>query len=150
MDIISWVKTLLIGYLGAGGFYIIASFTYLYFPLPLFAKLRTILSSWAKGRLKKNSKWMARLWYLGTLGLLALMALAWLATLGLYGYALYIMLQRYVTTDANDIWIYFGVAMSLPSIWAIYRLVHFFPSKKSKKIEEEEEDNRPLLERMMN
>lgn len=148
MDIISWVKTLLIGYLGAGGFYIVASFTYLYFPLPLFAKMRTMLTSWARGRHKKKGTWMAKLWYVGSFGLIALMSLAWWITLGLYGCVLYILLHRYVTTDANDIWIYFSVAMVLPAIWAIYRYIRFFNAKKEEKVEEKEDD-RTLLERMM-
>lgn len=147
MDIIAWVKTLLIGYFGAGGFYVIVSFCYLYFPLPLFAKLQTLLSSWAAGRHKKKGNTMAKLWYLGIIGLIALMGLAWAATFGLYAYTVYIMLLRYVTTDMDIFWFYYVVATIFPAIWAIYRWKRFF---REKEVEVEEDDSgKTLLERMM-
>ncbi|BDS14815.1 hypothetical protein [Aureispira anguillae] len=134
MELIYIIKALMIGCLGAGGFYFFISFLFHYFPMPLYLKAQDLLSSWAVQRFKKQGDRADRVWTIGNNILIVFLFLTWIATFVVYAFLLHQMLQYYLPNTSY--WVYYSIAISLPAIWAIVKLVQLIlvaVSKKKKK-----------------
>lgn len=151
MDIIYIIKTLIIGCLGAGGFYFIASFFLHYFPLPLYIKTQSILVVWASSRMKEEGDFADQLWKAGTVFFQVLMVITWWLVFGIYAVLLHHLLRHYIPIIGNLFWIYYGIAIVLPTLWAIVTCWRFFHPKEQKEnnLIIEDDSNKTLIQRMI-
>lgn len=152
MDIIILIKTLFIGCFGAGGFYFVMSFVYHYFPLPLLIKMRDLLSAWGKKKhrdkaLETDSAWVDTVWSLGSNILILFIIIAWVLTFALYVYYLQIALEHYIGMT-EFFWIYFGIAVCMPSLWVLVHTIRFFRPVTKPVSLEEIKDDKSLLEQV--
>lgn len=135
MDVIYIIKALIIGCLGAGGYYFVISFIFHYFPMPLYIKLQTILTSWAGNKTKKKGDFADRVWNIGRGILIGTMLLTWLAIFAFFAYLLYNFITYYIPVEGNLKWSYYGIAVTLPSLWMLLKLFSFIPKKKQTSVQ---------------
>lgn len=150
MDIIYIIKTLLIGCLGAGGFYFITSFILHYFPLPLYIKTKSIIDAWAFSRVKTKGDFADKLWKATEVFFKILMVLTWWAIFGVYAFLLQQTLHYYLPIQGNLFWGYYALAIIFPSIWAIVTCWRFFNPKEKKEaiFVIEDDSDKTLIQRM--
>jgi len=149
MDLILIIKAFAIGCLGAGGFYFVISFLFQYFPLPMFLKARSLLLVWASKKHKEEGDLGDKVWTIGNFTLAAMILHVWWLIFGVFSYLLYNMLHYYIPVTGNPFWIYYGIAIALPAIWALIQFIYFFIPKKEKEEEEiDDSANKSLLEQI--
>lgn len=148
MDPILLSKTLLIGCLGAGGFYFIMSFAFQYFPLPLYLKSRSIALAWASSKHKKENDIWHRIWQLIRRFFVFVMLLTWWGIFAMYAYCYYNMLQYYTGDLGQQFWIYYGIGISIPALLVLIQFFRFFRPKIEEKVTIEDWSDKTLIERM--
>lgn len=156
MDIITLIKTLFIGCLGAGGYYIVASFVYHYFPMPFLNKNRSLLKAWGGKKYRneediterKTTNWVDIVWIIGTGLLIGFIILSWFVTFGIYLYGLHRALTLYIA-PTDFFWVYYGIAIIFPSIWVVVRTIRFIKPVPEPDYFEEEDNSKPLLEQII-
>jgi len=149
MDIIQIIKALGIGTFGAGGYYFFVAFVVHYFPLPLLRYAKDRALTFLSQKHQKKGDWADRSWKIVQSLLSILIAVMWWGFFGVYVYLLYRMLDYYLIAEGTLFYIYFGISLVFPSIWALVRFINFYrkPTEYSAPNEGNKEDL-PLLEQM--
>jgi hypothetical protein len=152
MDIIFIVKALMIGCLGAGGFYVFIALLLHYFPLPLFLKTQNLVDVWAI-KYYKTENALEKIWNIGKRLAQLAIVIVWLAVIGLFSYLLYNTLSFYILIDNKSLlfFYYYLIAIVPPFTWALFRTLNYFwLKKKASKPSEpvEEPPRKTLLEQM--
>jgi len=148
MEPILLSKALLIGCLGAGGFYFVMSFAFQYFPLPLYLKTRSIVLAWASSKHKKENDLWHRIWNLSRGFFIFVILLTWWGIFALYAYCYYNMLQYYTNDLGQQFWMYYGIGIAIPTLLVLLQFFRFFRPKIEEEIEIEDWSDKTLLERM--
>ena len=153
MDIIYIIKALMIGCMGAGGFYFIISLLIHYFPLPLFIKTQNLVDTWAIKH-SKTEKALERIWNIGKRMAQLVIGIMWLVILAAFTYILYKTLSFYLPIDNKSLLFlyYYLIAIALPLIWLLFRMVRYFWLKGKKEEPSapvEEPPRKTLLEQMV-
>jgi uncharacterized membrane protein YuzA (DUF378 family) len=148
MDLILIIKAFSIGCLGAIGFYFVISFMFQYFPLPMLLKTRTLLLTWASKKYKKDGDLADKVWTIGNNSLVVIILVIWWLIFGLFAYLLYNMLAYYIPVTGNSFWIYYGIAIVVPSLWALIQFFSFFKQKKEKEEDIDVDTNKTLIEQI--
>lgn len=116
MNTILIIKSLFIGLIWAGSFYLVISYIFPIFPMPQLLYIRNFLNRHSdkialydeeKGRKRWN-------FYKGIMKLLT--ALIWIGLSVLFAYLLISVLQAYIPIENEQFWVYYGIAIALPSL----------------------------------
>ncbi|WMX15372.1 hypothetical protein [Aureispira sp. CCB-E] len=131
MNIIYIVKALMIGSMGAGGFYFLISFLLHYFPLPLFLKTQNVVDAWAIKHYK-TEKALDKIWNVGNKVAQITVTLMWLVILAAYVYLLYQVLSFYIPIDNRSTLFlyYYLIAIALPIVWVLFRIATYAWAKR--------------------
>lgn len=153
MDIIYVIKALMIGSMGAGGFYFVVSLLLHYFPLPLFIKTQNIVDTWAIKRYDTD-KSLERIWNIGRWMSFAAIVVVCLVLLSAFSYLLYRTLSLYIRIDNKSLLFlyYYLIAAVPPFAWFIFKILRYFLGKKQAKEPSapvEEPPRKTLLEQML-
>lgn len=153
MDIIYIIKALIIGSMGAGGFYFFIALLLHYFPLPLFIKTQNIVDTWAIKHYKKESA-LDRIWNIGRRMAQLAIVVMWLIIGGVFCYLLFNALSLYLPIDNTSVLFgyYYAIAIVPPLLWVIVRVTRYLlaKNKASKPSKPKEEPPRKtLIEQMI-
>ena len=150
MTVIIIIKTLAIGCLGAGGFCFIMSFLLPYFPMPALHQGKSILSAWTSSKHKEKGDLGEKVWTISQYFFIAIFVLIWWGAFAAYAYLLYNALLYYIPLTGNDFWLCYGIAIALPSLWALVQFFRFFKPKEEEQVGVEDDAGKTILERMAN
>lgn len=148
MDYIYIIKALMIGILGAGGFYFMMAFSFQYFPLPIFLYVRARIATYAAKKHKKEGDFGAKIWQIGRFFMILTLLLVWWGIFGIYAYGLHQALTNYLPNAESYFWTYYGIAIAIPALWALVKFIRFFFAKKETTAIIIEKDERPFLEQI--
>lgn len=149
MDVFLAIKAFWVGSITAGSLYFTVALAFHFFPMPIFLNLRRMLGNFASKQYKKKASRGEWIWSTGRFLLVLLMLAVWIGLIVGYLYFMYLTLPNYISETDPIYWYYFGVATAVPSLLAIIQFFRFFRKKPSiEYIPFQEEDNRPLLERI--
>jgi hypothetical protein len=153
MDIIYIIKALMIGCMGAGGFYFIMSLLLHYFPLPFLIKTQNLIDTWAIKHCKTD-KALERVWTIGKRMAKFTIVMICLSVFGVFTYLLYNVLSFYLPIDnKSPLFIsYYLIAIALPLSWILLKIIKYFWGKKKKNEPSppvEEPPRKTLLEQMV-
>ena len=96
MNTIYIIKALLIGFFGAGGFYIFMAFVFMYFPMPIFLYIQTRVLTWARKKHKKSRVWVDGVWKTIRFLLVTAMLITWWGMFAGYSMCLHRALTLYL------------------------------------------------------
>lgn len=153
MDIIYIIKALMIGSMGAGGFYFVVSLLLHYFPLPLFIKTQNVVDTWAIKRYE-SEKALERIWNIGRWMSLIAIVLLFIVLLSAFAYLLYKTLSLYILVDNQSVlfFYYYLIAAVPPFTWFLFKIIKYFWGKKQQSTPSapvEEPPRKTLLEQML-
>lgn len=153
MDIIYIIKALMIGCMGAGGFYFVISLLLHYFPLPLFIKTQNVVDTWAIKRYE-SEKALERIWNIGRLMARIAIVILCLVLISAFAYLLYKMLSFYLPIDNKSLlfFYYYLIAFVPPFSWFLFKVARYLWGKKKAKTPSapvEEPPRKTLLEQML-
>ncbi|MBL4648398.1 MAG: hypothetical protein JKY03_01610 [Aureispira sp.] len=131
MDIIYSIKALMIGCMGAGGFYFFIALLLHYFPLPLFIKTQNIVDTWAIKRYN-TEKALKRIWNIGRRVAQVLIVTMCLVLLVVFAYFLYNVLSFYIPIDNRSLSFlyYYLIAIVPPLAWFLFKTIKYLWVKK--------------------
>lgn len=136
MDGIYIFKALILGIFGAGGFYFVVALVFHYFPMPAFLYFRERAVAETVKRYKKEGDLPHTLWKIARAIMIFMVLVAWWGIFAIFAYGLYTQLPRYIPTDTTEVfWIYYGIAIVFPALWALYRFIRFIFPKKKKEVQ---------------
>lgn len=136
MDGIYIFKALILGIFGAGGFYFVVAFVFHYFPMPAFFYFRERAVAETVKRYKKEGDLPHTLWKVARITMIVMILVAWWLVFAIFAYGLYLQLPNYIPSDNQEtFWGYYGIAVVMPALWALYRFVRFIFPKKKEKVE---------------
>jgi hypothetical protein len=153
MDIIYSIKALMIGCMGAGGFYFLVALFLHYFPLPLFIKTQNIVDTWAAKRYE-TEKALERIWNIGRIMARIAIVILYLVLLSTFTYLLYKVLSFYLPIDNKSLLFlyYYLIAVVPPLTWFFFKIAKYLWGKKKAKTPSapiEEPPRKTLLEQMV-
>jgi hypothetical protein len=153
MDIIYSIKALMIGCMGAGGFYFFICLLLRYFPLPLFIKTQNIVDTWAIKRYN-TEKALEKIWNIGRRMAQLLIVTMCLVLLVVFAYLLHNTLSFYIPIDNRSLSFlyYYLIAIVLPFAWFLFKTIKYLWVKKKKSTPSpplEEPLRKTLLEQMV-
>lgn len=153
MDTIYIIKALMIGSMGAGGFYFFIALLLHYFPLPLFIKTQNIVDAWAIKHYKKESA-LESIWNIGKRMSQLAIVVMWLIIGGIFCYLLYNALSLYLPIDNTSMLFkyYYIIAIVPPLLWTIVRITKYQMAKSKAKHPtppKEEPIRKTLIEQMV-
>jgi len=126
MDIFFIIKALIIGCMGAGGFYFFIALLLHYFPLPLFIKTQDVVDSWAIKHYK-TEKALEKIWKIGKRMAQLTIVIMWLLIIAAFTYLLYNALSLYLPIDNKSFLFlyYYLIAIAFPLTWLIFRVLKY-------------------------
>ncbi|MFT5648463.1 MAG: hypothetical protein ACI976_003163 [Aureispira sp.] len=153
MDIIYSIKALMIGCMGAGGFYFFICLLLGYFPLPLFIKTQNLVDTWSIKHYS-TEKGLERIWTIGNWMAQILIVTLSLGLLVVFAYFLHKVLSVYIPIDNKSLpfLYYYLIAIVPPFTWFLFKIVHYlWVKKKGTKFSApvEEPPRKTLLEQMV-
>lgn len=118
MDIIYSIKALMIGCMGAGGFYFFICLLLEYFPLPLFIKTQNLVDTWSIKHYKAE-KSLERIWTIGNRMAQIIIVILCLVLLVVFAYFLHKVLSVYIPIDNKSLpfLYYYLIAIVPPFAW---------------------------------
>jgi hypothetical protein len=116
------IKSIIIGFVGAGSYYLLAAFIFLYFPMPLFYNLRERIGIKLKNKHKKPGDFSAKLWNLFSHLLILSMRLIWIGLFIGYGFFNLKVVNQYCCSNQFTLH-YWAISSFLPFLWALVKFV---------------------------
>ncbi len=148
MDTIYIIKALMLGTLGAGGFYFLTALVFHYFPLPFFLYARTRILTFASKKHQKKGDFGDKIWGLGRFFIILGLLIFWWGLFVVYAWNLNQILRVYLPDTGDNFWTYYGLAIALPLLVSAIQFVRFFFAKAEPEFMVIENDDRPLLEQL--
>lgn len=148
MDVFVALKSLILGIIWTGSFYLIAAYLLPLFPMPALLYIRKGLQRWSDNIAWLDEAKAERRWQRSKGLFRFLVGLLWLGLMAACAYLLLPVLQLLVGMDDPYFWKYYSIALLLPFIYLFYLGIKIFRDAAKSRKEPIEIDNRPALERI--
>lgn len=149
MDVFIALKSLILGIVWTGSFYLIAAYLLPIFPMPALLYIRKGLQRWSDNIAWLDEAKAERRWRRSKVFFRFLVVLLWLSLMAACAYLLIPVLQVLVGIADPYFLGYYGIAVLLPFIYLSYLgLKIFWDAAKQQPQDIEAADNRPALERI--
>jgi hypothetical protein len=151
MDTILIIKSVFIGLIWAGSFYLVLSYILPIVPMPQLFTFRNYLRKNSDNLAMRNEAKGLKRWNFFKKIFKIITFLLWFGLMAAFAYLLIAVLGSYIPQTHELFWVYYGIAIALPGLIILVRGINIYrnASKKTALIDPEPDD-RPLLEQMSN
>ena len=151
MDTILIIKSVFIGLIWAGSFYLVLSYIFPIVPMPQLFTFRNYLRKNSDNLAMRNEAWGRKRWNFFKKIFKIITFLLWFSVMGAFAYLLIPVLGTYIPKTHEFFWAYYGIAIALPWLIILVKGINIYRNAGKKTIPiDPEPDDRPLLEQMSN